>query len=80
LINAQEARKMTEENHYLYPFWQEVDKRICEAASAGLDMIIYKLDFVLTKDKFVKEIAPKFKKLGFEVAYFPGLNLLKIMW
>lgn len=80
MITAQEARKMTDENEYLCLFWREVDKKIREAAATGLESAVYEPDFIITKEKFVKTIAPKLKTLGFQAALFPGLNLLKVMW
>ena len=80
MITAQEARKMTDENEHLCPFWQEIDKRVREAASAGQDRVIYAPDFVLTKEVFCRRIAPKLNKLGFQAAYFPGLNSVNIIW
>lgn len=80
MINAQEARKMTEENQHFPLFWQEVDKKVRKAASAGQDRTLYEPDFVLTKDVFCQTIAPKLRELGFKAAYFPGLNSVNIMW
>jgi hypothetical protein len=80
MITAQEARKMTDENEYFCQFWKEVDKKIREAAATGLESAVYEPDFIITKEKFAVTIAPKLRTLGFQAAFFPGLNLLKIMW
>ena len=79
MISAAEARKISNENSYYAVMWDEIDKQVREVASKGKKCLMYELKFVMTEQIF-KDLAPKFFQLGYEIAWFPAMNKLQIMW
>ncbi len=79
MIRAEEARKISDENKHYAVMWDEIDKQVRGVASRGKKCLMYEPKFRITKQIF-KDLVPKFFQLGYEVAWFPAMNKLQVMW